>query len=218
MWDNIGVKIKVLAKIIAWVGIISSVIGGISLISQGAELNQSSWGGSGGSILILSGFGTIIIGTIFSWIGSFFMYGFGELIENSQKQTKLQRQLLVHFGVSESMIEDVCKTEVQKTVESPSEINVNNEADSTGKIKLIIERANNDMYSGMKFDIFINNKKVFDVGNNTKTNYFIDSGTHTIFAKVENYMLNTESETIDFNSNTTLKLSVFGVGNIKLEK
>jgi len=84
MWDNISEKIKILAKVIAWLGIISSVIGGIILISQGVKINHNSWNGSGGGLFILSGIGTLIVGPILSWIGSFFMYGFGELIENSE--------------------------------------------------------------------------------------------------------------------------------------
>ena len=84
MWDNIGEKIKILAKIIAWVGIIASIIGGLILIVQGVKINQNSWNGSGGGLLILGGLGTIIGGSILSWISSFSMYGFGELIDNSE--------------------------------------------------------------------------------------------------------------------------------------
>jgi len=83
MWDNIGEKIKLLAKVIAWVGIISSVIGGISLISQGFDINQSSRSGRGGELFIYLGTASLIGGSIISWISSFFMYGFGELIEKT---------------------------------------------------------------------------------------------------------------------------------------
>ena len=80
MWDNIGEKIKLLAKIIAWVGIISSVIGGSRLISQGFDMNQS---GRGGELFIFLGIASLIGGSIISWISSFFMYGFGELIKKT---------------------------------------------------------------------------------------------------------------------------------------
>ena len=81
MWDNIGEKIKTLAKVIAFVGIISSIIGGISLISQGIGINQRNWSSSGGELSIFLGIASLIGGSIISWISSFFMYGFGELIE-----------------------------------------------------------------------------------------------------------------------------------------
>ena len=65
MFDNIGSKIKILAQVICWVGIIITVIIGV--------------------FLMLEGFGIllIIIGPLFSWIGSFCLYGFGELIEKT---------------------------------------------------------------------------------------------------------------------------------------
>jgi len=89
MWDDIGKKIKILAKVIALIGIISSVIAGIILFVNGIKLNQN-WGG--GNILIFSGLGTIIGGSIISWIASWFMYGFGELIEKTNKIEKNTRK------------------------------------------------------------------------------------------------------------------------------
>lgn len=80
MFDNIGSKIKSLARIITWIGIIGSVILGIIQISNGSR--YSSYGGSP---LIWSGLGTIVIGSLAAWISSFILYGFGELIENSAR-------------------------------------------------------------------------------------------------------------------------------------
>ena len=74
MWENIGEKIKVLAKVIAWFGIISSIVGGIVLFYIGGKQHY------GAGIYIGMGFATIILGSLFSWIASWFMYGFGELI------------------------------------------------------------------------------------------------------------------------------------------
>ena len=78
MWDNISGKIKSLAKFIAWFGIISSIIGGIVLFSIGGNQRY------GGGIFIGIGFATIFLGSLFFWISSWFMYGFGELIENTE--------------------------------------------------------------------------------------------------------------------------------------
>jgi len=109
MWDNIGEKIKLLAKVIAWVGIISSVIGGISLISQGFDINQSSRSGRDGGLFILLGIASLIGGSIISWISSFFMYGFGELIEKTSAIEKNTRNVISANVVSNGEYGWVCK-------------------------------------------------------------------------------------------------------------
>ena len=70
MFNNIGGKIKTLANVVALVGIIGSIIGGIALI-----LADDS--------LIATGIIVLLGGSLLSWIGSFFTYGFGELIERT---------------------------------------------------------------------------------------------------------------------------------------
>ena len=40
MWDNIGIRLQKLAKVICWIGAILSVIGGIVMITQ----NQAGQG------------------------------------------------------------------------------------------------------------------------------------------------------------------------------
>lgn len=68
MFDNIGGKIKSVAKSIAWTGIIAFVGYGIALLFLGA---------------VIDGVLFAVIGALASWVGSFALYGFGELIENS---------------------------------------------------------------------------------------------------------------------------------------
>ena len=70
MFENVGAKVQTLAKVICWLGIVGSVIGGIVMIAQG---------GSG----ILIGIGTAIGGAFFSWLGSLGLYAIGEAAENS---------------------------------------------------------------------------------------------------------------------------------------
>ena len=65
MFDNIGGKIKTLAKVVCWIGIVASVI--LGLLSRNAI-----------TALLFIG-----IGSLGSWIGSFMTYGFGQLIENT---------------------------------------------------------------------------------------------------------------------------------------
>ena len=67
MFENIGGKIKTLAKVVCWIGIIVSVILGLGLLSRNAI-----------TALLFIG-----IGSLGSWIGSFMTYGFGQLIENT---------------------------------------------------------------------------------------------------------------------------------------
>ena len=70
MFKNIGGKIKTLAKLVTWIGIIGSIIGGIIIMSN----NEG---------LAIVGLLVMLIGSLISWVGSFFTYGFGELIERT---------------------------------------------------------------------------------------------------------------------------------------
>ena len=77
MFDNIGSKIKTLAKVVCWIGIIGSIIAGMAMIA------------TMGSVGVLSGLLTIVLGAMISWVGSFVLYGFGEMVENSDIRTEL---------------------------------------------------------------------------------------------------------------------------------
>lgn len=67
MFNNIGHKIKYLAETVCYIGIACSVIGGIIMIATDDDLLY--WG-----ILVA------VIGSLVSWISTFLLYGFGELI------------------------------------------------------------------------------------------------------------------------------------------
>ena len=82
MFNNIGSKIMKLAKVICWLGIIASVISGIVTIVAGSGSRYTAGAG------VLSGILIIVVGSLFSWIGSFFTYGFGQLIENTDEIRK----------------------------------------------------------------------------------------------------------------------------------
>ena len=68
MFDNIGGKIKTIAKIGCWVGIIASAILGILLMME-----EGFFAG----IIVMVALG------LASWISSLTLYGFGDLIENT---------------------------------------------------------------------------------------------------------------------------------------
>ncbi len=75
MFDNIGSKIKGLATVICWIGIIISIIIGFMTFAQFNRLAPGR--GVLMAILIIAG------GSLLSWIGSFVLYGFGELIDKA---------------------------------------------------------------------------------------------------------------------------------------
>ncbi len=90
MFSNIGGKIKKLAKVLCWIGIIISVISGIAIIASGGRSGGSYvYGGSSVSInggaAVIAGILFIVLGSLLSWVGSFVLYGFGQLVENSDK-------------------------------------------------------------------------------------------------------------------------------------
>lgn len=72
MFDNIGGKIKSLAQVICWIGIISSIISGFVMIATN-------------EYLIFLGLVIMVIGSLISWVFSFTLYGFGQLIDNTDK-------------------------------------------------------------------------------------------------------------------------------------
>ena len=69
MFDNIGGKIKSLAQIIAYILMGLSILAGLLMLFSNPVVG------------ILS----IVVGCLSAWIGSFFMYAFGELVENSER-------------------------------------------------------------------------------------------------------------------------------------
>ncbi len=79
MFQNIGKKIKTLAKVLCWIGIIGSIIGGVVMAASGAALMD--YDAASGVAAIVGGVLTAVLGTLFSWIGSFMMLGFGEIVE-----------------------------------------------------------------------------------------------------------------------------------------
>ncbi|MBS1409353.1 MAG: hypothetical protein HPZ74_00275 [Christensenellaceae bacterium] len=86
MFNNIGHKIQVLAKVLCWIGIICWVITGLALMAGGSSMTYRLNGefvraNSGAGVVV--GILTIIVGVLVSWIGSFLLYGFGQLVEDT---------------------------------------------------------------------------------------------------------------------------------------
>lgn len=72
MFNNIGSKIKKLATIMSVLGIVSSITAAIVIWT-------SIYGGTGALI----GIAVAVFGSLLSWVSGFFIYGFGQLIENT---------------------------------------------------------------------------------------------------------------------------------------
>ncbi len=95
MYTNIGGKIKLLAKVWAWLGIVASVGAAIAQLVMINRAPTIGMAGQGISLMsILTAVGIVIAGTLVSWVSSWALYGFGELIakvseiaENTRKLT-----------------------------------------------------------------------------------------------------------------------------------
>lgn len=83
MFNNIGKKIKTLAKVFCWIGIIGSILGGIGMCFGGSSYYGYDF------TMAISGVVFAIVGSLLSWVGSFMLIGFGELIDNSAEILRL---------------------------------------------------------------------------------------------------------------------------------
>lgn len=90
MFDNVGSKIKTVAKVVCWIGIIASVIVGFIMLVQDEDT-------------ALAGILTMIFGSLGSWVGSFITYGFGQLVENSDILVKQSNQVPSKSNLSSSV-------------------------------------------------------------------------------------------------------------------
>lgn len=77
MFDNISDKMKSAATALAILGIIGSIIIGIIMIQEAKDSYYPSAMGTLGGWLVM------IVGSLSSWVSSFTLYGFGQLIENT---------------------------------------------------------------------------------------------------------------------------------------
>ncbi len=79
MFENIGSRIKNLSKFICCIEIIACIVVGTVM----AATNEN---------LIFAGILVAVIGALLSWVGAFILYGFGQLIENSDIIAEESRQ------------------------------------------------------------------------------------------------------------------------------
>ena len=105
MFENIGGKIKTLAIVCTIIGIVISIAVGIL---YGAEEDF------GAGLLI------IILGCLSSWLGSFLLYGFGELIENT---TEIRKNMIVSRVVDKPTSTITKNTTITRTIVPTDHVN-----------------------------------------------------------------------------------------------
>jgi len=69
MFNDISAKIKASAQVLIWLGILASFVWGTAILASTESY---------------TGVVVMVVGSILSWILSFCMYGFGQLIENTE--------------------------------------------------------------------------------------------------------------------------------------
>lgn len=79
MFSNIGRKIKILAMVLCGIGVFISIVYGVYLIVSYFTDERL------GSPVLIAGLIILVIGSLLSWVGSFVLYGFGQLVENSDR-------------------------------------------------------------------------------------------------------------------------------------
>ncbi len=82
MYQNIGKKIKLLAKIIFFIFAMIGFLGGLVLFMAG----------NGEGLIVIIGLLIMIIIPLIAWISSWLLYGFGELIDKAcdiEKNTRI---------------------------------------------------------------------------------------------------------------------------------
>lgn len=76
MFENIGKKIKGLAKFYCWIGIIVSLITGLVFCIISASEDEVGF--------LIPGLCLLFLGPLFSWIGSWLLYSWGDIVDNVQ--------------------------------------------------------------------------------------------------------------------------------------
>ena len=79
MYKGIGGKIKTLAGVITCLGILLSIVAGVILMTKS---------------YVLAGIFVMLVGFLVSWISTFMLYGFGQMVENSDKLVAIEKMKL----------------------------------------------------------------------------------------------------------------------------
>ena len=97
MFDDVGGKLKTIAKVFCWIGIVLSVIYGISIIAGLVKIN--------GFVAFLMGLLVAAILSFVSWISSLGLYALGEILENSDHVKRTSQKQV-------DILEEIAREEV----------------------------------------------------------------------------------------------------------
>lgn len=102
MYSNIGKSIKIMSKILLVIGLVLSLASCIISLKIGDDINLLfSFLGGPEIDYRISAFGYLILGSFFSFLISFLIYGFGEIIESVQNiEYKVSE---THYSQSQSV-------------------------------------------------------------------------------------------------------------------
>lgn len=101
MFKNIGGKIKFLAVCACACGIVFSIIYGIYIMKMFRDSHEFG-------LLI------IIFGSLLSWLGSFVLYGFGQLVENSDTSVEMLKNIGIIIKGTSNDDNNKCFSDTEK--------------------------------------------------------------------------------------------------------
>ena len=131
MFDDIGVKIQKIAKVIAWFNIVVSIIGGIVMFFCAFIDIEYLW------YLIFLAPVAVVVGCIMAWLSVITLYGFGKLIEDVEAiRNKKPPVIKIEAEQTKQSVpktnQNVAKNEKNTSPKAP-EISPNNTSDSVKK-------------------------------------------------------------------------------------
>lgn len=101
MFENVGEKIRTLAKLLLLVGVLASGIAMIAIWITGGGMS-----GRGGFTIFVFGLLAGALGCLGTWIASMLTYGFGQLIEDTEALRQHTEDLQYHADALRRMGEE----------------------------------------------------------------------------------------------------------------
>ena len=118
MFDNIGGKIKGLAKFITVFGIIVSVIVGACILDAASKMYPHDMKG----VETIPGFTVMVVGSVISWLSSLVLYAFGQLVESAKN---LEEKFCSNSDTNLSEITQIVNQTIEKENYNESLENLN---------------------------------------------------------------------------------------------
>lgn len=128
MFNNIGNKIKTYAEVVSWIGIIACIILGVISIIAGIASETVG--------PIITGVLVALIGSLSCWIAAFVLYGFGQLVENSDILVKT---------LAPNYREDITDTEKLKNIDNEKIEKISKEYSNSSWVDSIKDLSNEEL-------------------------------------------------------------------------